>query len=114
MDAALDIVSWVCFAVGGFFTLVGAFGLLRLPDVFARLHGAGMTDTMGAGLILAGLCFQASGTVVVRLVLILLFLWFTCPVSSHALARAALQGGVRPFTGRPARRQSDGGSSSKP
>jgi len=114
METVLDAVSWACFVVGGFFTLVGALGLLRLPDVFARLHGAGMTDTMGAGLIIAGLCFQASGTVVVRLVLILAFLWFTCPVSSHALARAALQGGIRPFTGRPARRRSDGGSSSKP
>ncbi len=104
MEAALNLLSWAFVLGGAFFTLVGTVGLLRLPDVFARMHAAGMTDTMGAGLILAGLCFQGSGLTAVRLLLILAFLWFTSPVSTHALARAALQGGLRPLAGSAARR----------
>lgn len=96
----LDAVSWLLLGVGAFFTLVGAVGMLRLPDVFARMHAAGMTDTMGAGLILAGLCFQAGDVpVVARLLLVGAFLWFTSPISTHALARAALHTGVRPLAG---------------
>ena len=104
MDAALQLLSWALILAGAFFTLVGALGILRLPDVFTRMHAAGMTDTMGAGLILGGLCFQGDGITAVRLLLILAFLWFTSPVSTHALARAALQGGLRPLTGTTAQR----------
>ena len=100
MDTALQLISWGLVLAGAFFMLTGALGLLRFPDVFTRMHAAGMTDTMGAGLILAGLCFQGDGVTAVRLLLILGFLWFTSPVSTHALARAALQGGLRPVVGR--------------
>ena len=100
MDTALQLLSWGLVLAGAFFMLTGALGLLRFPDVFTRMHAAGMTDTMGAGLILAGLCFQGDGVTALRLLLILGFLWFTSPVSTHALARAALQGGLRPVVGR--------------
>lgn len=123
----LDAVSWVLLGAGAFFTLVGALGMLRLPDVFARMHAAGMTDTMGAGLILAGLCFQTGAvSVVARLLLVAAFLWFTSPISTHALARAALRTGVRPLettatpadggqsaTG-PGAQRMEGGAASKP
>lgn len=69
-----------------------------MPDVFTRLHAAGVTDTGGAGLILIGLMFQGGLTLVtVRLILILGFLWFSSPVSTYALARAALAGGQEPI-----------------
>ncbi|MDH5589736.1 MAG: monovalent cation/H(+) antiporter subunit G [Gemmatimonadota bacterium] len=98
MDMVFDAVSWVLISGGVFFMVVGAIGLVRMPDVYTRLHAAGMTDTMGAGLILMGLCFQGGGfPVVVRLVLIWLFLLFTSPIGTHALARAALSGGVEPY-----------------
>lgn len=103
MDTVLQLLSWALVLAGAFFTLTGALGLLRLPDVFTRMHAAGMTDTMGAGLILAGLCFQGDGVTAARLLLILGFLWFTSPVSTHALARAALQGGLQPLSGGAAR-----------
>ena len=100
METALQLLSWGLVLAGAFFMLTGALGLLRFPDVFTRMHAAGMTDTMGAGLILAGLCFQGDGITALRLLLILAFLWFTSPVSTHALARAALQGGLRPVVGK--------------
>jgi len=51
----LDVLSWLSIVGGIFFIVVGSIGLLRLPDVYTRLHAAGMTDTMGAGLVLIGL-----------------------------------------------------------
>ena len=98
MALIADIVSWICLIAGSLFALIGAIGIIRLPDVFTRMHGAGIIDTMGAGLILAGLMVQAGLTMVtVKLLLILLFLMLTSPTTTHALARAALNGGVKPL-----------------
>lgn len=97
VDLALDIISWTFLMIGGFFSIVGGIGLLRLPDLFTRLHGGGITDTLGAGTILVGLMFQSGiSLVTVKLVMILFFLWITSPTSCHALARAALYSGMVP------------------
>ncbi|MDA0330002.1 MAG: monovalent cation/H(+) antiporter subunit G [Gemmatimonadetes bacterium] len=108
MDLAFAVVSWACIMGGLFFMIVGSVGVLRMPDVFTRLHAAGMTDTLGAGLIILGLCFQTVSGIVdgetsywfvlIRLVLVDAFLTFTSPISTHALARAAIAGGVEPWT----------------
>lgn len=93
----LPLLGAVCLALGSFFLVVGGIGILRLPDVFARMHASGVTDTTGAGFILIGLMFLApSAPVLIRLLFILFFLWFTSPIGSHSLARAALKAGVRP------------------
>jgi multicomponent Na+:H+ antiporter subunit G len=112
MEQARDIVSMVLILAGSAFSVVGGIGILRLPDVFARMHGAGITDTLGAGLILIGLMFQGAGPlVVVKLAMILGFLWITSPTSTHALAKSALAHGEKPkLAGDLARK---GGTSSK-
>ena len=93
-----DVVSWISILGGLFFIVVGSVGLIRFPDVYTRLHAAGMTDTMGAGLVLIGLSFQAGMTLItVRLLMIWAFLLFTSPIGTHALARAALHGKVEPI-----------------
>jgi multicomponent Na+:H+ antiporter subunit G len=98
MGVLLDILSWILLLGGSFFALVGALGVIRMPDLFTRLHAAGLTDTMGAGLILCGLMLQGGGfPVTIRLILILGFLWFSSPVSTYALARATLASGQEPF-----------------
>ncbi len=98
MAIVLDILSWILLLGGSFFALVGALGVIRMPDLFTRLHAAGLTDTMGAGLILTGLMLQGGGfPVTIRLILILGFLWFSSPVSTYALARATLASGQEPF-----------------
>jgi len=95
--ALADWLSWLCILTGAFFTLTGAFGIVRLPDVFSRMHGAGMVDTLGIMMILIGLMFQAEDwIVVIKLGLILLFIFFTSPTTTFALARAAIYGGVNP------------------
>ena len=99
MEQALTVLTWALLLSGAFFLLTGALGMVRLPDVFTRMHAAGMADTMGAGLILVGLCvYSGANTVTLRLVLVLAFLWFTSPIATHALAKAALSGGAEPYT----------------
>ena len=108
MEAVLHGLSWVAIAGGLFFMLVGTLGILRMPDVYTRLHAAGMTDTMGAGLLLVGMALQTvvdmmhgeTGywLVLVRLVFVYAFLLLTSPIATHALARAGLAGGVEPWT----------------
>lgn len=98
MDLVLDIASWACFIGGAFFLLVGAVGMIRLPDFWSRLHGAGVIDTAGAELIILGMIFQAGLTLVtIKLVLIGLFLFFTSPTGTHAVANAAHVAGIRPL-----------------
>lgn len=101
MALVLDALSWVAIGGGLFFMIVGTVGILRMPDVFTRMHPAGMTDTMGAGLLILGMCLQAGfGLVLVRLVFVYAFILFTSPIATHALARAALSAGVVPYTKR--------------
>ena len=97
MDMLLQIASWTCLLLGSLFALVGGIGLLRLPDFFCRIHGGGITDTMGAGLILLGLMLQAPPSLVtIKLIMILCLLLVTSPTSTHALANAALSHGIEP------------------
>jgi multicomponent Na+:H+ antiporter subunit G len=96
--SALDLASWALLVAGGLFSIVGAVGLLRMPDLFTRMHGASVTDTLGAGLVLAGLILQAGLTLVAaKLLMIALLLFFTSPAASHALARAAFVRGLKPL-----------------
>ena len=98
MDLALDLLSWTCLLAGGAFSVVGGIGLLRFPDLFTRMHAAGVTDTMGAGLILVGLMLQAGpGLVAIKLLLILWLLSIASPTSTHALAKSALASGIEPL-----------------
>lgn len=95
----VHIASWVLLMAGAFFVVTGGIGLVRMPDFFTRLHPAGMTDTLGAGLMLTGLMLQSGATfVTLKLVLILLFLLVTSPTSSFSLAHAALLAGEKPWT----------------
>lgn len=97
MALALEIVSWALLLTGSAFAVIGGIGMLRLPDFYTRMHGASITDTMGAGLILIGLMIPAGlSLVTVKLILILAFILFTSPTASHALAKAALGSGLKP------------------
>lgn len=96
-DMLVDFASGACLLAGSFFVLVGAIGLVRMPDVFTRMHAASVTDTAGAGLICFGLMIQAGPTLIsAKLVFILALMFFTGPVVTHALAQAAIHAGIKP------------------
>lgn len=98
MEQVAYYASWALLLGGSFFLLIGAVGVLRLPDVYTRSHAAGITDTMGAMLILFGLMIQGGFTLVTaKLLMILLFLLFTSPTASHALGNTAWSSGLKPM-----------------
>ena len=97
MEAFRDILSFVLLAAGGVFCMIGALGLLRMPDFYTRMHAASVIDTLGAGLLLLGMILQAGLTLIsVKLLFIGILLFFTSPTATHALARAAHLRGVEP------------------
>ncbi len=98
MALVIDLLSWALLLSGGAFGIIGAIGMLRFPDFYTRLHASGITDTLCAVLILFGLMLQSGlSLLTVKLVLILLFLLFTTPTATHALARAAVLDNVDPL-----------------
>lgn len=90
MNAAIEALSAVSLLSGGFFAVVGAIGLLRMPDLYTRMHTASVAETLGAGLLLFGLLLQAGITLNgAKLIMLGLLIFFASPTASHALARAA-------------------------
>jgi multicomponent Na+:H+ antiporter subunit G len=97
IDLALDIVSIAALVSGMVFVLAGSIGVLRLPDFYTRMHAAGVTDTLGAELIMIGLILQAGWSVLsLKLALIGVFIFLTSPTASHAVANAAYRAGLKP------------------
>ena len=104
MASLVEALSFALLAAGGFFCVVGGIGMLRMPDFYTRMHAASVIETLGAGLLLAGLLLQAGFTLVgAKLVIIGLLIFFASPTATHALARAALLRGLEPLTGKPGR-----------
>jgi multicomponent Na+:H+ antiporter subunit G len=101
MASPVEVLSWVCILAGAVFVIIGGVGLLRLPDFYTRIHAAGITDTLGSWLILAGLMLHEGLTLgCAKLAMLLFFLLATSPLSSHALAKAAYLRGLDPLQGR--------------
>jgi len=97
VSTAIDLASWALILSGSFFTVVGAFGLVRMPEIFTRMHAASVTDTIGVGLLIIGMGLQAGFTLVtLKLIFLLALFFFTAPVVTHALAQACLHEGVEP------------------
>ncbi len=92
----MTVLSGLALALGCFFMLSGAVGLLRFPDFYTRMHAAGMTDTLATFLVVGGLMLLAGWSLALfKLGLILLFIFFTSPTASHSLARAAQHSELR-------------------
>lgn len=118
MTFALTVLSGALLALGCFFCLTGAVGLVRFPDLYSRLHAAGVTDTAGAALVLAALAVRtfADGhgdlfgdvLIVSKLFFILLFMWVSGTTACHALAKAAYLDGLEPWTADSGRDDADG------
>ncbi len=97
MAVTLDVLSWILLLLGGGFVLVGGIGVIRMPDLYTRMHAASLTDTLGTLCILGGIGLQAGLTLAsIKLAAIAIFLLLTGPTATYALANAALMSGVMP------------------
>ncbi|MBM4160573.1 MAG: monovalent cation/H(+) antiporter subunit G [Ignavibacteria bacterium] len=91
-------VSIAMVAAGTFFMLVGSIGIIRLPDFFSRTHAAGKSDTLGIMLVLGGLAMYEGFTVnSAKLLIAIVLVALANPVGMHALAKAALRYGLKPW-----------------
>ena len=109
-EMVIEFLSWAFILSGSFFVLVGAIGLVRMPDLYTRMHAASVSETLGGGLLFLGLMLQAGLTLVtVKLLVLLALFFFAGPVASHALAQAALHEGVEPILTEDRRGRLDGG-----
>ena len=98
MPLAVDLISWALIVIGSFFTVAGGIGLVRMPELYTRMHAASITDTLGAGFLLLGLMMQAGVSLVtLKLIFVLGLIFFLGPVVTHALAQAALHEKVEPM-----------------
>ncbi len=86
----VDIIILLFLIFGLFFFFVGVVGLLRMPNIFTRMHATTKCDTMGAGLVFAALImWQGFSFISANILLILVFVWITNPTAAHAIAKTA-------------------------
>ena len=92
LQPMIEIIAALALLVAAFFALVGAIGLVRLPDTFMRLHAPTKASTLGLGgvLIASMLLGVLEGRPGVAELLITLFVFITAPVSANIMAQAAL------------------------
>ena len=91
----MEILEWIKLIVGGAFLLCGLliflielYGIFHLDYVLNRMHAAAMGDTLGIGFSLVGLMIISGWNfTTLKLFLVIVFLWFSSPVSSHLIAR---------------------------
>lgn len=89
-------VSTVLYIIGVLFNLFGAFGLLRLPDIYNRLQAATKCVTLGTCMILLGVFidygFSGLGT---KALICIIFIMFTSPTAAHAISRGSHIFGIK-------------------
>ena len=107
MEILILILSGLSIFIGIVALLIGSLGLIRLPDVFCRIHAVGMIDTAGASFIILGMVIYEGFTLVtVKLLFIGIFLFFTSPIATHAVDQVAHMMGLEPVGRNLAKRSS--------
>lgn len=97
MGPWIDIIVGVMIVIGALFALVASIGILRLNDVYMRMHAGSKAGTLGSGVMLLALAVHASDPgIFTRAVAGVIFFLLTAPVSAHLLATAAYRAGYRP------------------
>ncbi|MFA8440419.1 monovalent cation/H(+) antiporter subunit G [Yoonia sp.] len=89
----INIIIALFLLLGGFFALIAAIGVLRLPDVLTRMHASTKAGVLGSSLILiGGAIYLAETEVTARVVATILFLMLTSPIGAHMIGRASVSG----------------------
>lgn len=97
MFELLQYAAGIAMVVGGLFALTASIGVLRLPDLYTRMHAASKAGAMATGLMYLSIAvISLDGSVILRAIIGFIFVLLTTPVSAHLLARAAFLSGFRP------------------
>ena len=93
-DEVFDLIGALLLAGGAFFCLGGALGLVRFPDILARMHAATKPQVFGLLLVLLGVAFSIRVPKVwLSLVVVLVLQILTAPVAGHLIGRVAYRSG---------------------
>lgn len=88
-------ISVFLLLLGAVFMLLASIGLLRMPDIYMRMHSSTKSSTLGLGLIMLGVALRFDDfAIAVRALSILVFMLATAPVAAHMIGRAAYISGV--------------------
>ena len=99
MEMLLSWLSGMSLLLGTAALIVGALGLVRLPNLFSRIHAVGMMDTAGVAFITLGMLIHEGFSLIsVKLAVVGVFLFFTSPIATHAVAQVAHRSGFSPVT----------------
>lgn len=93
---AIEIITSIFILIGVFFTFLSAVGVIRLPDVYSRMHAAGKTSTLGVIFLMLAvvLYFIPEGIINAKILLAIIFVFMTAPLSSLMVNRSAYRIGV--------------------
>ena len=94
MSELHQVIGAIVTLIGSLFLFLGALGVLRMPDVYNRMQAGTKATTLGSMMFLLGIGI-AHPDWLGKIILLILFIVFTNPVSSHALARAAHFAGIK-------------------
>lgn len=95
---ALYYIAGALVVIGALFSLLAVIGILRLPDLYTRMHAASKAGTVGSGAVLVAIALVSfDGAVILRALAGIVFFMLTAPISAHLLARAAYIAGYRPY-----------------
>lgn len=97
-----DFLAYLASALvllGASFSLLGALGVLRLPDAYTRMHAASKAGALGAILVLLGVMCATAGAAWAETLLAIAVLLITAPLAAHAISRAGHRAGVKPKVG---------------
>lgn len=110
-DSIINIIVVLLLLIGLFFMLAGTIGFVRFPDFYSRMHATGKCDTLGEGLMLFALIIYETGHegifkgdfehalfVSIKILLLMCFILLANPTSTHAIAKAAHDVGLQPWT----------------
>jgi multicomponent Na+:H+ antiporter subunit G len=100
LEALQNYVSGILIVIGAAFTLVATIGLIRLPDIYSRMHSASKVGTVGSGAVLIALAVHSQDlATVMRALAGVTFFLLTAPVAAHLLAKASYSAGYRLWEG---------------
>lgn len=89
MSVVLDILAGLLLLSGGALTLLAGVGVLRMEDVFVRMHASTKAGTLGLGLVVAAMALSSgSATMIEKAIALFLLVLATVPVSAHLVGRA--------------------------
>ena len=98
--SVLTVLAGILLLIGAAFIAIASLGLVRLPDVYLRMHSVAKAGSLGCGLLLTGVAFALPESgVALRVVGAIAFLFVTAPVASHLIGRAAHRTGSKMWKG---------------